>query len=1171
MSSLASLIDAPIKTQTATVRINGNRVANILDVSVTSTINDTLTQATVTLASDPKANPEDKIQISLGYDKSEQLVFTGYLDDTNPNEFEPTWKLTARDVLKHMMDSYLVQEIKFGLDANTGLIYYSVYNGSVFEAFEYSDFSSLYAAHPETQGNITDQGIKTEALITWLLKMCGLTNIQVDATNFFVGDLNPVKFSLTSLYDAAMQVANLIGWRLYADAAGIVHFKKRPRNASGYTQWIYTDKGSPYNILKVSKTSTSSDLRNYVEIRGYSGIQYIARADSPYIKSSTYRGVLISNELIDTPGMATFMGNRVLKDLNRLKDTIDLEVGGNPLIYPGCSIKIKSKIAGGTFLVEDVQQSMNAQEYKMQIKASVFPGDTDFTEDTPDIVAAFVPIQLAALGDPKYMVEFDGSPSYSNRGQIVQWNWHWPNNTAFTANIPQAWYTFDSTEITAGASGIVSLTVTDSMGNTATTSSGITLESLIEATPVKYRQLYAALDTEGVGSLDAGLTWNTISVPAISVAASNFENGGAFTPSGYALFGTNDGRVVKTTDGCVTFYEVLSAAGTFDDVTIPELDGSYALAAQNNAGTGYLYRSNDSGETWTQISTFITPIKQCLFDYTNYNHLIVICSGIGRVFESFDNGGNWVQDNFGIDTNWNSNGSVTNYYAHTSGILSVNAGIATTVSGTSSNHVAITIKTDDDVGIMSVDITGQHWVYSGGMTQTQYNPTNTTQHMIRDGELPVVYYAVTSGIGKSLDFNYTMSGLYYPVESVYGKMVAYGPLAEPVLGKFYIIAAHVLGLGGSVNQGGGYDTGRGVFLAGKDNIHWYKVLDAPNIDMFATRPGLIAVLDNNVIHTLNIATSGTVGSGVVPIYNFYTPSSGNTLEAVWLSRIDSNMYAVTADATIERTEHTWAAPTTSQVNTTQHFAEDTDTAANVSYYSWTLGGAEDKAFWSYHRLITPAAASFKYYNANLLDGTYVLWQGSGPAPISQYIIQNFVHFPGTFATVVLNEDDGIFYALSGASVSSLSPLGITKDEVLVNIIGAEPNNSPTFIAGSQYWAIFDSAFNKTSIYYATMSGITRVTSYGLGAAEEIYTCASGHYLRNMWVAHDTFDLYDYITAWEVRPDQPSRVAASGIARELIVYSIDNGENFADGPDTPPIILGAAPTCVYVDAIKTVLL
>ncbi len=289
MATLTSLIDAHVKEPSCKVFFNGRRARDVLRIELGSSINDSLSTARVELLSIGSIRPEDRIQIQQGYDGQDQLTFTGIVDTIQYNEYERTYVIEARDVLKKALDTFLVQEVAFGVDQATGFYYYSTYtafDGGSFHIHEYPDSATLYANHPETVGNITNQGAKAEAVVQWLLHMSGLdegSEIQVDSTNFFIGDISPAKFHLESVYDAAQRIAQLIGWRIYADVGGVARFRRRPRAPGGYTSWAYQTKKEPRNVHTISRADTNMDLRTYVEVRGASGIKYIARSTSPYL------------------------------------------------------------------------------------------------------------------------------------------------------------------------------------------------------------------------------------------------------------------------------------------------------------------------------------------------------------------------------------------------------------------------------------------------------------------------------------------------------------------------------------------------------------------------------------------------------------------------------------------------------------------------------------------------------------------------------------------------------------------------------------------------------------------------------------------------------------------------------------------------------------------------
>lgn len=887
MAVLSDYIDAKIKYPVATARINGVSRRDILSIQKQESINNAITSATIKFINVAGILPEDKLVVTQGYNGKETLTFTGLVDTITKDEFQPGYTVVARDMLKKAMDTFLVQPVRFGINPEDQKYYYSTYStisGGTFQVYEYGSEAEVHAAHPETNGNITYEGVKAEAVVQWLLVMCGLqegSEIQVDETNFFVGDLAPVKFHLTSVYDAIQQICELIGWYIFCDAGGVVRFKKRPRTPSGYTVWNYTDKRDPYNIMSITHTATNLDLRNYVEIHGSSGIKVINRKASPYIGNTPYRGVLIANDLIDTSGIATFMAQRVLNDLNRLKETISMDVDGNPFLSPGQTIAVRSAVATGPYMIEDVSSNVSTEGgYRSQISASRYPDDSS-EEDEASIAAAFVPIQVISLGDPKIVVLFDGAPSYSNRGPIVEYDWTFPD-TSYEFEDSQVWYAFDMAAITNGNSQNVTLTAFDGFGFTATTTSGITLSGLLQDKKLLYRQLYGALTNLAVGSLDGGDTWNTVPLDAISVAASNFADGGIYVTSGHALFGTQSGKIYKTNDVCKSVREVYDTqAGEVTHLHIPENFASYALASTRE---GNLFYSDSQGEGWTELHHFNFPITQARFSYDSLNYIMVVGSGQSNVWESYDRGANWGQLDFdGAYITWNDAGSITNYYAHTSGVYATNptpSGVPFS-GGVAPHVVAMSIEIDDDSGVMVVDRNGTHWIYaSGQMTATEYNAENLTRHMIRDGEAAiVVYYATQSGVSKSIDRNRSIQELYYPSgvsmplspsDSVgdygFGEMVAYGPLApaiEPSMGRLMLVAQNVTStLASGVVDNLNHD---GMFLALEDNSAFALIPNTP-VSAVAVSAGVVVYMSAGNSLGYFTMVSGTWPTGVSNVW-----------------------------------------------------------------------------------------------------------------------------------------------------------------------------------------------------------------------------------------------------------------------------------------------------------------
>lgn len=812
MADLKQLVDAKDKSANTTVQFDYRKYRNIGSVDYSRGLSNAIGSATVTMWSKPEVNPETEVRIFAGYNGEEKQVFTGLIDSITRDNATGAYTIQCRDMLKKAMDTFLVQEVAFGIDVVAQKYYYSTYtgnNGGEFTIHEYDDLEELQTYHPETNGNITSEGVKAEAVVQWMLRMCGLnegSQIQVRPTNFFIGDIKPVRFHLTSVFDAIGQIGELIGWYVTCDANGVSWFKKKPRRDSGFTSWNYS-KGKE-NILQVSKDINNLNLRNYVEVHGASGITSIRREGSPYLGTTPYRGVLVANELIDTQGIANFMSARIMADLNRLTETINLQVEGNPYLDAGQSIRVSSDVANGTFLIEEISSSISAEAgYMTSITANTFPDDSSAEEDS-DIKAMFTIGQTVSIGDPTILVFLDGSSSYSSTGNITKYDWKFTNSlTDDTAGASAyIWAAFPMENLEGGNSATVSLTVTDLLGNTDTISSGISLASLLDQGKMLYRQLYAALTDQARGTRDGGITWNKVDIPATAVGASVFDVAGEYTVSGYALFGTSAGALYQTTDFCASVTEIGSVGSRINHVHIPELDASRVLLSCED---GSLYQSLDFGLRLSKLYQFDSAVKQAEYGYTDPNYISVVTSGGSPgAWVSHDGGATWGQlADFGnVEMHWYTAGSMTPYWAHNQGITASTPG-PTPIPFEAASGVqlvkdirAATVAIDDDTQIWAVESNGQHWTFSGGsMKPMEYNPDNVTRHMIRDGDIPIIgYYATQKGVYKSIDRNtnilplldLSVSGIMpsSPVGTIpeygWGEQVAYGPLA-PILPKAF--------------------------------------------------------------------------------------------------------------------------------------------------------------------------------------------------------------------------------------------------------------------------------------------------------------------------------------------------------------------------------------------------
>ena len=1141
MPSLESLIDGTYKDPSATVRFNGNRTKDVLSIAVTDALEGSIGTANIRLLGNPNVSPDDRVFISQGYEGQERATFTGYVDTVEYNT-DGTFSVTCRDVLKKALDTFLVQEVKFGLELTTGTYYYSTYtssNGGTFTVHTYASLSALNAAHPETTGNYSGEGVKAHAVVQWLIHMSGLSEgseIQVDDSNFWIGDINPAKFHLTSVYDAAVQIANLIGWRIFADKTGVVRFKRKPRAPGGYTFWTYSDVRSPYNLYRASRPVSSLDLRTYVEVRGASGIRSIARGTSPYLGNTPYRGVLISEELIDTQDMADFFANRVLKDLNRLKVTIALEVDGNPYLVTGSTITLNSRVGSGKYLVEGIQANMATEGYRMSITGAQYLGDTDLEEDpTANIYAVFIPISMSVIGDPKYVVTFDGSSSASDRGIIANYYWAWPDGSNTSSANSTAVYVFDETEITGGNSATVSLTVTDSLGNQATTSSGVTLEWLETFVNAKYRALYGAMNDHAVGSLDGGQTWARVNIPAISAAASNFATNGVYTPSGYALFGTSTGAIYKTIDGCTTATNVFTADGPVTDIVVPELDWSRAAAVTS---AGSVYYSDTGGESWQRVGTLGISLRQIKMGFTDFDYLVAVGSGMNRLYETTNRGATWARITNTLDILWATDGAATNYYAHTAGVQGGSTALAFNGGGTYMVPAA-TVAVDNDAGVMIVDSAGQHWNYgaASGFVATQNSASNPTRHMIRDGELlGVVYYATASGVYKSLDGNVTIAELYTPATSpptgMWGKKIAYGPMAEVLL------PGALLYRGGMTISG--IPSSTRWYSASSTLTSWIDLFSDPGGTAVANR-GIIALDDDINLHKITVVASSGVASvvNVTKNENWYTfTSDPNYASSIaWNRRPDSRDTLVciaVGGPDILNTSYYGVAfpnfdtsPSTGMV-TEQLFGPSLIRGGGSQYVTSVLG-----------ELVYEFKTSL-FAPSTMGSTTFVPVDGIPTISVTNLVgttTPQFAPFQksnSTFKGIIRDAGGALDMKLCAGYILDwfLEPLNIPDP------LGYSSNPLDGFAPH-----VYSSIFDPGRIYYATYSGVYYADSYGQGQSIQLLTpsvYAAGESVLWMHAYPNKEGDADILTCVVGEQTAPSIVRC--------LFSVDSGTTWQRGPD-----------------------
>jgi hypothetical protein len=243
----------------------------------------------------------DSITIVLGYVGDTFTALTGFVKEVELKEPEMYYTLNCANVMIRAVDYFI---------------------------------ASSNPEEPYTWSNIS-----AEDLIQEVLELSGLSSFDMEATSFTFAISNPVEVNLTSAFDYARFLADVIAFNLYADNAGTVHLKnRRPYPVPADTPIATFDST---NVLTATYTVSDRDLRNKVIVYGSAGIHAEASASSPYLPAGYYRTVVVAAPgVIDSQSMAEQSAEYNLDLLNKLTYRLALGVVGTTDIFARSTVEV---------------------------------------------------------------------------------------------------------------------------------------------------------------------------------------------------------------------------------------------------------------------------------------------------------------------------------------------------------------------------------------------------------------------------------------------------------------------------------------------------------------------------------------------------------------------------------------------------------------------------------------------------------------------------------------------------------------------------------------------------------------------------------------------------------------------------------------------------------------
>jgi len=282
--------------KTLTYSITGVSTGDLEACQVTESYNSPSATAVLEVY-DTSLDLGDAITVSVGYDASNTKVFEGFVSQIEINVPRHVITVTCEDVL-------------------TKAVNYFIASTNPDNPIEYSNIlSEDYVENVLALAEVTDFNENVPGSFTW-------------ATDL------PAEVNLITSWQAAKEMADMLAWHIYANRDGEVWFvDRKPYIMGGDSSSHSWDETAGTEVLSLSYTKSTQELRNKVVVYGREGVYASKEASSPYLYSSTYRKTaVIAHPLIQTNSLAQTTADYNFDLWNRLTEVVQLEIEGDPTV-----------------------------------------------------------------------------------------------------------------------------------------------------------------------------------------------------------------------------------------------------------------------------------------------------------------------------------------------------------------------------------------------------------------------------------------------------------------------------------------------------------------------------------------------------------------------------------------------------------------------------------------------------------------------------------------------------------------------------------------------------------------------------------------------------------------------------------------------------------------------
>lgn len=280
----------------------------------------------------------DRCDVDMGYTTDHDVIVHGYAKEINPQTPDGLYRVRVFDDLILAADFLIASE--------------------------------------DPENPLTYNNISAGQLVTNVLNLASLTNLDIGEPGFTFGVNNPVKVQLVKAWDFVRQICDMLVWHCWADNSGVVHFANRPPYPTGGASFSLTT-GNSGNLILVNHTRSDEKLRNKIVVYGYNGVCGVASAPPPAgvsLPAGYYKTAVISYpDIIDTQAMADAVASYNLTLLNRVTETITLDAEGDIAVIRGTTVSItesETDSTGTWFVYEATHRITDSEGYRMHLTLS---------------------------------------------------------------------------------------------------------------------------------------------------------------------------------------------------------------------------------------------------------------------------------------------------------------------------------------------------------------------------------------------------------------------------------------------------------------------------------------------------------------------------------------------------------------------------------------------------------------------------------------------------------------------------------------------------------------------------------------------------------------------------------------------------------------------------------